>query len=230
MPNRIMSAAGAAVLAATLLCGAAPAMVPTLPAPPPGDAQVNSTIFDAMLGIARSITRNPSGAQAATFPYTAAIQQYNAGNTSAAQRSALQAISTAAIVPLPQDTIAPPAIPQPPVVQMMQINNVPQGDAEEYLALAWRTLSGQCGSLNVNPGAEQLKAYQMSVADYAGRKYAAVISETHAIVNACAPALAQTTAQSAAQSTAAPAMPPITPELIVTPGPDPALQPQSPQP
>lgn len=107
---RFLSAPAAMLLAALAVSTAASAQVTSLPLalPPAGGNAASSTIFDAMLAIARATGSNPTAAQQATFAYAAAIQQYNAGDYARSRMSALQAISATSNDPAARATAMPP--------------------------------------------------------------------------------------------------------------------------
>lgn len=197
-----------------------------LPAPPTGQNQASGSIFDAMLAIARAAASNPSAAQRATYSYNQAVQQYQAGQLSQARSSALQAIVQTAAPPLPPPIAPPPTIPTPTVARMPLLNNPPQADAEEFVALIAGSLD-QCGPTTGSAYQSALRTYQQAQRDYVAGKYNAVRTEAKGAIDGCAAELAQLT-KAAAQATSTPLppvqMPPLTPDTIVTPGPDPALE------
>src|ERR1700761_9345116 len=100
---KLLSLSAVALALATTLAGSASAQVLSSPPPTAGGPTANA-IFDAMLAIARAATSNPSGAQAATFSYQAAIQQFNAHDFDRSRASAMTAIMQAGAPPLPQPT------------------------------------------------------------------------------------------------------------------------------
>jgi len=224
--KRLVPAAAAVLAAALTIAGAASAAgVPSLPLPAP-PAQSNptaSTIFDAMLAIARAVTSNPAGAQAATFSYNAAIQQYNAGDFSRSRRSALQAIGQTAIAPLPNPSLAPPAIPPPAYMRMPTIGSPQQADAESYVSLSRRAIM-TCGASGATPPPSAVQQNATAAQALVARDYAAAEKASLAVINQCATALA---AAAAAQQNAAPATPipmgSYSPVPVATLIPDPAL-------
>jgi hypothetical protein len=196
----------AAVLATALsLAGAASAAGP-LAAPPPPSGPTANTIFDAMLAIARATTSNPAAAQAATFSYNAAIQQYNIHDYARARMSALNAISQAGApgaLPAPLIMTQPPRAfptfyPAPPAV------GADEADAENYVALARRALT-MCGAPGKTPPALQ-QQYKTAVDALVAKKYAAAEGASRSIVEQCSAA-----AQALAASTAGVPLPTATP-------------------
>ena len=195
---RFPAAAAAAVLVGSLTVVSASAQVTSLPlpAPPVATNATASLIFDAMLAIARTAASNPAQAQQATFSYHAAIQQYNAGDYQRARSSAVQAIAQTNAAPLPQPTDIAPSIPQQQYVTMPQANGVNASDAEEYLALARRSLGTSCvASIGGSPDPALMSQFSTAVAANASKAYAKTVTLATAVVNACATAQQQLTAQ-----------------------------------
>ena len=215
----------AAVLAAALTLATTASAQGPLPAPPPPGSPTSSTIFDAMLAIARAAASNPAAAQTATFSYTAAIQQYNAGDFTRARMSALTAISQTAVVPLPQPSIIPPPIPQPSYYAMPLVGSADQADAEGYVALARRAMA-LCGAAGSMPPAVQ-QQFSAAVDAIVARNYGAAKAASQAVVDQCA-AVTQALATQAAAAPQVPSTPipmnSYSPLPIATLGPDPALQ------
>jgi hypothetical protein len=183
----------AVVLAAVLcLAAGASAQVPTLPlpAPPAGASAVSGTLFDAMLAIARAVSSNPGAAQAASFPYNAAVQQYNIGDYSRAQQSALQALMQAAPPLLPQPPVIAPTIPQPAVVPMPHLVSTVQADAESFVGLARRSLS-TCGKSGAAPPADAKQHYDDAASALLARNYLTAEAAAQATIDECALALKQ---------------------------------------
>lgn len=198
----------AAVLAAALtLAGTASAAGP-LPAPPPPGGPSASTIFDAMLAIARAATTNPAAAQAATFSYNAAIQQYNIHDYARARMSALTAISQAGAPVSPASPVLPvigaPPRAFPTFYPTPSVSGADEADAENYVALARRSLT-QCGTPGQTPAALQ-QQYQTAVNALVAKKYAAAEGASRSIVEQCAAA-----AQALAASSAGVPLPTSTP-------------------
>lgn len=165
-----------------------PQGVPGLPltAPPVANNAAAATIFDAMLAIGRAAVVNPAGAQAATLPYAAAIQRYNAGDLTTAQQSALQAISATAQAPFvpPSTPPTPIMIPMASPVPMPMLVSPAQADAEEFLALARRALTA-CGA----PPAQQAnlqQLYQTAVGENVHGQWQNVRIEAKTIIDGCA--------------------------------------------
>jgi hypothetical protein len=221
-----LASVSAAVLAASLLLStAASAQVP-LPAPPPPGNPISSTLFDAMLSIARAAQTNPVGAQSAGLSYNAAIQQFNNGDFARAQASAVTALSQAAAVPLPAPSLVPAPIPQQSYYQMPLLSDSNQADAESYVALARRAMLS-CGATGAAPPAAVMQEYKAAGAALVAKNYRAARANTVNVVNDCAAATQAYAAQQAAKPQA-PATPmPLAsyaPEPMATLGPDPALQ------
>jgi hypothetical protein len=181
-----------AVILAAVLCLAAgaSAQVPSLPlpAPPPGASAVSGTLFDAMLAIARAVSSNPSAAEAAAFPYNAAVQQYNIGDYSRAQQSALQALMQAAPPLLPQPPVISPTIPQPTIVPMPHLVSTVQADAESFVGLARRSL-GTCGKTGAAPPADANQHYDDAASALLARNYLTAEAAAQATIDECALAL-----------------------------------------
>jgi hypothetical protein len=217
----------AAILAASLtLSTAASAQTVPLPAPPPPGAPVSSTLFDAMLGIARAAQSNPSAAQNATFSYNAAIQQYNIGDFNRARQSALTAISQTMTAPLPQPSLVPPAIPQPTYYQLPLLSDSNQADVESYVALARRALT-TCGAPNATASAAIRQEYESASKALVAKNYRAARASSVNVVDDCAAATrAYANQQAALPQPSSTPMPlaSYAPEPLATLGPDPALQ------
>jgi hypothetical protein len=220
----------AAILAASLtLSTAASAQGPLpapLPAPPPPGAPVSSTLFDAMLGIARAAQSNPSAAQNATFSYNAAIQQYNIGDFNRARQSALTALSQTMTAPLPQPSLVPPAIPQPTYYQMPLLSDASQADVESYVALARRAMTS-CGAPNATAPAAIQQEYASASKALVAKNYRVARASSLNVVDDCAAATRAYAGQQAALPQASNTPMPLAsyvPEPLATLGPDPALQ------
>lgn len=176
---------------ALLPFGSAPvgAQTATLPlaAPPIGTNAAASAIFDAMLAISRAVNANPAGAQAASFPYAAAIQRYQAGDLLAAQREALQASMLAAQNPLPQAPAYVPAQPPNPATRLAlpAVVNPPQADAEAFLAVTRRALA-TCAVSDKAQRAQLQQRYENAVREYTGARYTDVRTDARAVIDACA--------------------------------------------
>jgi hypothetical protein len=215
----------AAVLAAALtLVNTASAAGP-LAAPPAASGNAASSIFDAMLAIARAAVTNPAAAQQASFSYAAAIQQYNAHDFERSRMSALTAISQTAAVPLPQPSIWAPPIPQPSYYAMPLVHGAKQADAEAYVALARRSTT-QCGAPGAAPPAAIQQQYSAAIDALLARNYASARAASQYVVDQCTAATTAYGVQQAAlpQPSATPiAMSAYSPVPIATLGPDPAL-------
>jgi hypothetical protein len=232
--NRFLSIPAAMLAAALAVTTGASAQVTSLPlpAPPAAGNAAASSIFDAMLAIARAAGSNPAAAQQATFSYNAAIQQYNAGDLARSRMSALQAISATSTIPAAQATaMPPPPIPQPNYVPMPNVLSANQADAEAWVALARRSLS-LCGAPRATAPDAAMQQYTASVADLTTQKLAAAKAASQAVIDQCATAsdayAKQMLAQPAPSMTPA-AMGAYSPLPIATLGPDPALA-QTPSP
>lgn len=215
----------AALLGAALTVSSAASAAGPLPAPPPAGGPTASTIFDAMLAIARAASSNPAAAQQATFSYTAAIQQYNIGDYDRARMSALTAISQAAAPPLPAPSIAPPPIPQPSYYRMPVVTGADEADAESYVALARRALTA-CGAAGAAAPSSVSQWYSAAVAALVAKNYGGAKHDSQIVVDQCAAATQAYAAQQAAlpQPSATPVpLPNYSPVPIATLGPDPAL-------
>jgi hypothetical protein len=217
----------AAVMAAALTLATAALAAGPIPAPPlggPGAAgSAASTIYDAMLAIARSEADNAPGAQNATSTYNQAIQQYNAGQYVQARQTALNAIGLTAPAPLPAPSLYPLYIPQPAYNPMPLVVNADEADAENVVALARGQLT-QCGS-GTPPPAVQAQ-YTTAAANLVARNYLTARGQAEVLINYCASAMQQVAQQAAAQPQ--PSMTPIpmqsyVPQPFATLIPDPAL-------
>lgn len=180
------------VLAALLLFAipAAPlsAQTATLPlqAPPVATNAAASAIFDAMLAISRAVNANPAAAQAASFPYAAAIQRYQAGDLSGAQREALQAWSLAGQTPFPLASPAPLQPPNPATrLALPPLLNPPQADAEAFLAVTRRALA-TCAVTDKSQRAQLQTRYENAVHAYGAGRYNDVRTDARAVIDACA--------------------------------------------
>lgn len=229
-------AAAVMVAAMTLATAAWAAPVPLAPlAPPPVATSVNgtqtvgssaaSTIFDAMLAIARAAANNPSGAQNATFSYDQALQQYNAGQYDQARQSALDAIGRTAPAPLPSPSLYPLYIPQPAFHPMPLVVNADEADAESVIGLA-RGQLGQCGNATPPPAVAQQYSDAVAKITSSVHQYLAARAESEQLINYCA-AQMRAMLQAAANAPAPPATPipmaSYSPMPVATLIPDPAL-------
>ena len=226
--KRLLTMPAAVLVAALALATAASAQNTVLPlaAPPAAGNATASTIFDAMLAIARAAGSNPSAAQNASFSYAAAIQQYNAGDLARSRSSALTAIMQTNAPPQPQPTLYAPPIPVPLYVPMPNVLGADQADAEGYVALARRSLS-VCGAPDMAAPPTAAQQYAASVAALGMQKLVDARTDSLAVIDACATANAAYAKQLNAQP--APSMSPMAmasyvPVPIATLGPDPALQ------
>jgi hypothetical protein len=226
--KRLLPSLAAVLVAALAISTGASAQVTSLPlpAPPPSGNATASTIFDAMLAIARAAGSNPAAAQQATFSYNAAIQQYNAGDFARSRMSALQAISATSTVPMAQATAMPAApIPQPVYAAMPNVLGANQADAESYVALARRALT-LCGTPGAPAPDAVMQQYTVAVDDLVAQKLVAARLASQNVIDQCATASdAYAKAQSAqpAPSMTPMAMGTYSPLPIATLGPDPAL-------
>jgi len=180
----------ALVVLALVALPAAPvaAQTATLPlaAPPVAPNAAASAIFDAMLAISRAVTANPAAAQAASFNYAAAIQRYQAGDLSAAQREALQASMLAGQNPLPKTPSALIAAPNASVpLALPRLVNPPQADAEAFLAVSRRALA-TCAVTDKTQKAQLQSRYEAAVREYGAGRYNDVRTDARALIDACA--------------------------------------------
>lgn len=217
----------AAVMAAALTLATAAWAAGPLPAPPvagpTNGGSAASTIFDAMLAIVRAEADNTPGVQNATFSYTQAIQQFNAGQYDQARQSALNAIGQTAPAPLPAPSLYPLYIPQPAYNPMPLVVNADEADAESTVALARGQLL-QCGTGTPPPTVTQ--QYTTAADNLVAKNYLTARAQSEVLINYCASVM-QTIAQQAA-ALPQPSMTPLvmasyTPEPFATLIPDPAL-------
>jgi hypothetical protein len=214
----------AAVLAAALtLIDVAGAQ--TLPAPPPPGGVASTTIFDAMLAVARAQSSNPGGAQSAASSYQAAIAQYNAGDYDRARMSAIAALGAAMPQPpLPAPSVVAPAIPQQEYYQMPLLIGPNQADAESYLALARRSML-VCGAAGTNPP-QVMQQYAAASAALDAKNWSASKRESQVVIDYCANANEALAAAAAAAPQPSATLIPFaaySPEPLATLEPDPAL-------
>jgi hypothetical protein len=226
--KRLLSMSAAVLATAIALSAGASAQVTSLPlpAPPAAGNAAASTIFDAMLAIARTVGSNPAAAQQATFSYNAAIQQYNAGDLARSRSSALQAIMQTAAVPQPQPTLYAPPIPMSSYVPMPNVLGASQADAEGYVALA-RSAMSACGAPGTKPSDAIQQQYSAAVAALTTQNLGAARTASMAVIDGCATVGAAYAKQLQAQPAPSIAPPPAgaySPVPIATLGPDPALQ------
>lgn len=217
----------AAVLAAAITLAGAASAAGSLPAPPAASPTTGgsaaSTIFDAMVAIARANADNPGGAQNAAGPYNQAIQQFNAGQYTQARSSALDAIAQTAPAPLPAPSLYPLYIPAPAYSPMPLVVNADEADAESTVALARQELT-QCGTGAAPPAMQQ--QYQTAVDNLFAKNYLPARAISEALINTCAAAMQQLAQQAAAAPK--PSVTPIpmssySPQPVATLIPDPAL-------
>jgi hypothetical protein len=180
----------AALALLAVLLPAAPLSAQTatlpLPAPPVATNAAASAIFDAMLAISRAVNANPAAAQAASFPYAAAIGRYQAGDLAGAQRDALQAWSLAGQTPFPPASPAPlqPANPATRVT-IPPLLDPPQADAEAFLAVTRRALA-TCAVTEKTQRAQLQTRYENAVHEYGAGRYNDVRADARAVIDACA--------------------------------------------
>ena len=191
MTTTLRTTAIAAAFACLLpFAGMAPASAQVPSVPPVATNPTANVLFDAMLAISRANTTNPSGAAAATLNYNAGVQQYGNGNLDAARASAMQAIFQTARPPATMPMTPPQVtIPQMPITPMPYITNVPQADAEEFLALSRRALLA-CTSQNSPNTTQATQMYTQAVHENLANKYQAVRRDSQTIIDECAPAQA----------------------------------------
>jgi hypothetical protein len=223
---KLVSLTAITLALATTLAGSASGQVLSNPPPTAGGPTANA-IFDAMLAIARAASSNPSGAQAATFSYQAAIQQFNAHDFDRSRASALTAIMQSGTPALPQPTIAPPQpIPQPSFLQMPLVVGANEADAESYVALARRAMT-QCGAPGAAPPAAVAQDYATAAKALVAKNPSVARASSQNVVDDCAGATAAYSQQQAAipMPSATPmALGTYVPQPVATLIPDPALQ------
>jgi len=164
------------------------AQTATLPLAPPPVATnaAASAVFDAMLAISRAVNANPGAAQAASFPYASAIQRYQAGDLSGAQREAAQARMLAGQTPFPLASPAPLQPPNPATrLALPALVNPPQADAEAFLAVTRRALA-TCAVTDKTQRAQLQTRYEDAVHEYGAARYNDVRTDARAVIDACA--------------------------------------------
>jgi hypothetical protein len=200
----------AVVLAAPALIGVRPAAAQVAPAPahaavvsapivlphaPPPVNTTGSTLFAAALAIARAQQISPQAAQTASFSYVKAVQQYRSGNFSAANASALQALSTAsqaqvqtvAPAPLPNPALVPATPQKPGLAGGLYGADAAVIDADSFLALARGTLD-DCAARHNRRLAGAQADYKRAEQDFALRNWQATRVDAKAAIDACAKA------------------------------------------
>jgi hypothetical protein len=174
----------------------APASAPVpilLPQAPPITSSTGSTLYSAMLAIARAQQINPQAAQTASFQYVQAVQQFRSGNTAAANISALQALSTAAQAqvqssppaPLPTPPLVPAPAQVPGLAGGLYGGDAPVIDADSFLALARGTID-DCAARRDRRLAAAQQHYAQAQQDFARGNWQATRVDAKAAIDACA--------------------------------------------
>jgi hypothetical protein len=159
-------------------------------APTPGTNQTATLLFNAQLAVSQAATRNAQAAQAAAISYQQAIQRYQVGDITGARTAALQALINAhqgEAVPQPIATIAPIAGTSALVPAPQVIGNVPQIDAEAFVAEARGALSACVNAHDPNTDAAEAQLDAAQRAFRAG-KYNDARAAARNAVNLCAAA------------------------------------------
>jgi hypothetical protein len=189
-----------AVHSATVPGAVAPVGLPVVPAapvpiglpPPPVASALNDTFLSALLAIGQAQQIDVQAAQAASFQYVQAVQQYRSGNAAEARRSALQALATARAaqirpltpaVPTPVIAAAPPQ--QPGTAGGLYGGDAPAIDADSFLALA-RGMIADCGTRDAHRSADAKAHLARAEADFAARNWAATRRDAKAAIDTCA--------------------------------------------
>jgi hypothetical protein len=195
----------AALLAAslTLVVTASPAL--PIPTPPIARTVAANAVWDALQAIARAAASDPAAAGRAMPTYETAMQQYTAGNFSAAQASALTVIQETATHPLPQPSLYPLVIPQPAFYTIDNPANTDQAYATANLAVARRAMAG-CGAPGAIPPQAIQQQFAEAVNDLVALNYNGTNTVSAAVITACG-----TATQAFAKAEAAKPQPPSTP-------------------
>jgi hypothetical protein len=164
-----------------------------LPQAPPITSSTGSTLYSAMLAIARAQQINPQAAQTASFQYVQAVQQFRSGNAAAANISALQALSTAAQAQVqsspPGPLATPPLVPAPAQVPGLAGGlyggDAPVIDADSFLALARGTID-DCAARRDRRLAAAQQHYAQAQQDFARGNWQATRVDAKAAIDACA--------------------------------------------
>jgi hypothetical protein len=198
-----VSAALVAASLTTLVITASPAL--PVPTPPIARTVAGDAVWDALQAVARAAASYPAEAKQSMPAYDAAVQQYNAGNFSAAQASALTVIQETAAYPLPQPSLYPLLIPQPPFYNIANPINSDQAYATVNLATARLALT-QCGAPDATPPQALQQQFAQAVNDLVALDFNGTNTVSAAVVTACG-----TATQAYAKAQAALPQPPSTP-------------------
>jgi hypothetical protein len=172
---------------------AAPLVPIVLPQAPPLGTPAGNTLYAALMAIARAQAVDPLAAQTASFQYTKAIQQYRSGDFAGANRTAVQALSTAGGAQV--RPVEPAAGPVPALTaQPAQRPGLEGGlygadaaviDADSFLALARGTIDDCAARHDRRVGAAR-NAYARAAADFAQHNWQATRMDAKAAIDACA--------------------------------------------
>lgn len=196
----------AALLAAsltTLVVTASPAL--PIPTPPITRSVAGTAVWDALQAVARTAASDPAEARRSMPTYETAMQQYTAGNFSAAQASASAVIVETAAHPLPQPSLYPLIIPAPPFYAIANPTGTDQAYATANLAVA-RQAMAQCGAPGAVPPQALQQQFAQAVNDLVALDYNGTNTLSAALVTACG-----TATQAYAKAEAAKPQPPSTP-------------------
>jgi hypothetical protein len=196
----------AALLAAsltTLVATASPAL--PVSAPPVAHTVASDAVWEALQAVARAAGSAPAAARQSMPAYEAAVQQYNAGDFSAAQASALTVLQETAAYPLPQPSLYPLLIPAPPFYNIANPINSDQAYATANLATA-RLAMTQCGAPDAIPAQAIQQQFAQAVNDLVALDFNGTNTVSAALVTACG-----TATQAYAMAQAALPQPPSTP-------------------
>jgi hypothetical protein len=166
-----------------------PIVVP--PAPLLG-TPAGGNLHAALLAIARAQSIDPIAAQTASFQYVKAVQQLRSGDVAGADRTALEALSTASqaqVAPLAPALAATggltAAAPQRPGLGGgLYGADAPIIDAESFVALA-RGAIDECGARHDRRVAAARAAYARAQRDFANRDWQATRADAKAAIDAC---------------------------------------------
>ena len=216
----------AALLAAAVTLGVSQAPALSIPPPPVAGGAASSAVFAALLGISRAAASDPAAARRALPAYTTAVQQYNSGDLAGAQTSAESVLRDTAAAPLPQPSLYPVLIPQPPFYSIANPADTDQAYATGNLAIA-RQAMRQCGAPDAGPPPAVTQLFAAAVDGLIARSYNATNTAAAALINQCGAATRAYSAQQAALPQAASTPIPMAsyaPVPVATLIPDPALQ------
>jgi hypothetical protein len=196
LPAPVPPTASGSVRIRGAIIGSTPARVPVpivLPRALPITDAASSTLFSAMLAIARARQIDPQAAQTASFQYTQAVQQYRSGNVRGARLSALQALSTAdsaqvrPVAPAPISSAAAGAAPVqvPGLAGGLYGADAPVVDAAAFLALA-RGIIDDCAARRDRRLADAQQHYARAQQDFSQHNWQATRIDAKATIDACA--------------------------------------------